>query len=65
MIAALATGKWGSDGGHLGLWEGAGVDSEAARLRRGEPDALVALLEEYAAPAVSVSVADRAPAGDG
>lgn len=28
-------------------WIGAGVDSEAARLRRGEPDALVALLERY------------------
>jgi RNA polymerase sigma-70 factor, ECF subfamily len=31
----------------LSPWVGAGVDSEAARLKRGEPDALVALLERY------------------
>jgi RNA polymerase sigma-70 factor (ECF subfamily) len=48
VIAALATGGSGIGWeAHLGLWEGAGVDSEAARLRRGEPDALVALLEKY------------------
>jgi RNA polymerase sigma-70 factor, ECF subfamily len=32
---------------HLSPWVRAGVDSEAARLKRGEPDALVALLERY------------------
>jgi RNA polymerase sigma-70 factor, ECF subfamily len=32
---------------HLSPWMRAGVDSEAARLKRGEPDALVALLERY------------------
>jgi RNA polymerase sigma-70 factor, ECF subfamily len=31
----------------LSPWVRAGVDSEAARLKRGEPDALVALLERY------------------
>ena len=31
----------------LSPWVRAGVDSEAAGLRRGEPDALVALLERY------------------
>lgn len=32
---------------HLSPWVRAGVDSEAAQLKRGEPDALVALLERY------------------
>jgi RNA polymerase sigma-70 factor, ECF subfamily len=32
---------------HLSLWSGAGVDSEAVRLRRGDPQALASLLERY------------------